>query len=48
MTIFGISGCTALLMAGFGLKDSIMSIAIKQFDEIYKYQMEIELNEGII
>lgn len=35
MTIVGISGCTALLIAGFGLKDSIVSIAVKQFDEIY-------------
>ena len=47
MTILGISGCTALLVTGFGLKDSIVSIVTKQFDEIYKYQMAIELQEGI-
>lgn len=43
MTILGISGCTALLLAGFGLKDSIMSIVSKQFDELYKYNMVMEL-----
>lgn len=47
MTIIGISGCTALLLTGFGLKDSIMSIAIKQFDEIYRYQMVIELKDSM-
>lgn len=47
MTIVGISGCTALLIAGFGLKDSIVSIAVKQFDEIYKYQMTLELKDGL-
>ena len=34
MTIIGIAGCTALLVAGFGLKD-LYAIASKQFDEIY-------------
>lgn len=47
MTVLGISGCTALLVTGFGLKDSIVSIVAKQFDEIYNYQMAIELKEGI-
>jgi len=47
MTVLGISGCTALLVTGFGLKDSIVSIVTKQFDEIYKYQMIIELKDGL-
>jgi len=47
MTIVGISGCTALLVAGFGLKDSITSITDKQFGEIYTYQIAIELKNGI-
>ncbi|MBD5461208.1 MAG: FtsX-like permease family protein, partial [Lachnospiraceae bacterium] len=34
MMIIGISGCTALLVTGFGLKDSITSIASQQFEEI--------------
>ena len=47
MTVIGISGCTALLVAGFGLKDSIVSIATKQFDEIYQYEMAIELKDPV-
>lgn len=47
MTVLGIGGCTALLLSGFGLKDSIMSIVTKQFDYIYKYNMVIGLKDGI-
>ena len=37
MTVIGIAGCTALLLTGFGLKDSINSIIGKQFDDIFIY-----------
>ncbi len=47
MTVFGIAGCTALLLTGFGLKDSIISIVSKQFDELYRYQAIVELRRGI-
>lgn len=46
MTVIGISGCTALLVAGFGLKDSITAIPINQYDEIYKYEMVVDLKNG--
>ena len=45
MTVVGISGCTALLVTGFGLKDSIGHFAGTQFDEIFKYQVNVELDE---
>lgn len=45
MTVLGVGGCTALLLAGFGLKDSIVSIVSKQFDELYKYDMIISLKD---
>lgn len=47
MTVIGITGCTALLLAGFGLRDSIMSIVTKQFDELYRYDMVMNLKENI-
>lgn len=47
MTVLGIGGCTALLLAGFGLKDSIMDITEKQFDELYQYDMSIDLAAGL-
>lgn len=34
MMIVGISGCTALLLTGFGLKDSISGFATVQYEEI--------------
>lgn len=48
MTVLGIGGCTALLLAGFGLKDSILSIATIQFDELYKYDMVVQLKKDIV
>lgn len=41
MTIVGVAGCSALLLTGFGLKDSINDIVDKQFGEIYKYELTI-------
>ncbi|GMO43370.1 MAG: hypothetical protein Ta2B_23910 [Termitinemataceae bacterium] len=41
MTIIGIAGCTALITAGFGLRDSIVTIARTQFTDILKYDMQI-------
>lgn len=36
MTVIGISGCTALLLVGYGIKDSIKAIPRIQFQEIVK------------
>lgn len=43
MTIIGIAGCTALLLTGFGIKDSISDIVTKQFGEIYTYDFSVSL-----
>lgn len=45
MTVIGISGCTALLLTGFGLRDSIGVVAKYQFNEILKYDVLIELDD---
>lgn len=37
MTVFGISGCMALLLVGFGLKDSIFEISALQYKNIQIY-----------
>ncbi len=37
MTVIGIGGCTALIVTGFGLHESIFAILNKQFDEISLY-----------
>ncbi|MFD3259924.1 FtsX-like permease family protein [Paenibacillus lentus] len=45
MTVFGVAGCTALILTGFGLKDSIGDIAGLQYKEIMKYNAIIAFNE---
>lgn len=44
MTLIGISGCTALLLTGFGIKDSISKILDIQFKEIQTYDSMLILN----
>lgn len=39
MTVIGVAGCTALLVTGFGISDSLNSIVTKQFGEIYHYDL---------
>ena len=46
MMLVGIGGCTALLLTGFGLRDSIVGIVDQQFDEITVYDMEVYFAEG--
>lgn len=45
MAIIGISGCAGLMVAGFGLKDSLGSVAEKQFGPIIDYQAIVTLAE---
>ncbi len=45
MMVIGISGCGALVLAAFGLKDSIASVLTKQYDKIHTYDMSITLKE---
>lgn len=45
MMVLGISGCTALLIAGFGIKDSIANIGEYQYDGIFKYDLEVILED---
>lgn len=39
MTIGGIMGCTALIICGFAIKDSVMKLAPNQYDYIYQYDL---------
>ena len=45
MTIFGIGGCMALLLVGFGLRDSIMEIVNNQYKHIWTYDAYISVND---
>jgi len=41
MMVLGIGGCTALLLTGFGLKDSIAGVADMQYDEIQFHDIAV-------
>lgn len=43
MTLFGIGGCTALILVGYGIRDSIACMIPLQFQEIQKYQATVNL-----
>ncbi|GHU56770.1 hypothetical protein FACS189442_5560 [Spirochaetia bacterium] len=46
MTVTGIAGCTALMLTGFGLRDSMIDIARTQFSDILKYDLRLELRDS--
>lgn len=44
MTVIGIAGCTALMLTGFGIKDSIRTVVDRQFGVLYNYDMSIGMD----
>ena len=47
MMILGIAGCTALVLTGFGIRDSVANIANFQFDDIQKYDIAVNCDRAI-
>ncbi len=47
MMIVGICGCTALLVAGFGIRDSIKNVVAMQYDEIFHVDYEVLFNKDM-
>ena len=45
MMLIGIGGCTALLLTGFGLRDSISNVADYQFENVTKYDISVYFRE---
>lgn len=46
MTVLGIGGCMGLLLVGFGVKDSIMTIGDRQYNFIHTYQVKMTLADA--
>lgn len=46
MMVIGISGCTALLVMGFGVRDSVVAVADQQYEEIQLYDIGVTLKDG--
>lgn len=47
MTIIGICGCTALILTGFGIKDSITRLLTDQYGRVFNYDMQINLKDDL-
>jgi len=48
MTVTGIGGCTALIIAGFGLRSSLLETMDKQYGELYHYTAQIALASNVL
>ena len=46
MMIVGIGGCTALLVTGFGLRDSIVNVVSYQFEDVTTYDLSVYFEDG--
>lgn len=47
MTIIGILGCTALMVAGFGLRESVSNMIPSQYGEVFSYDMSATFKNEI-
>lgn len=47
MTLVGTAGCTFLIMLGLALKDSVNTVGDKQYNDLFKYDNLIVLNNNI-
>ncbi len=47
MMILGIAGCTALMMTGMGINDSIRNVVDYQFTEISLYDYSVTFSDGL-
>ena len=45
ITLIGSAGCTFMIMIGFALKDSINTVGDKQYNDLFKYDNLIILNQ---
>lgn len=45
MTLFGVAGCTMLIVTGFGISDTISGIVSQQFDHIHTYDAILVMDD---
>ena len=46
MMLVGIGGCTALLLTGYGLRDSVVGLVEDQFTNICAYDLQVYFSQG--
>ena len=48
MTVIGIGGCTALIIAGFGLRSSLLFTMSRQYDDLFHYSGQVALSDNVL
>ena len=48
MTVIGIGGCTALIIAGFGMRASLLFTMSRQYDELFHYSAQVTLADNAL
>ena len=47
MTLFGVSGCMALLLVGLGIRDSVSSMTEHQYGDIFNYTEIVSVDSSL-
>lgn len=47
MTLFGVGGCMALLLVGFGIRDSVSAMATNQFEKVFTYDGVVSVDSTL-
>ena len=45
MTVGGVAGCTALIVCGFAINDSVDTLGPKQYEDLYRYDLLVAAND---
>ena len=48
MTVIGIGGCTALIIAGFGIRSSLLTTMSRQYEDIYHYTAQVSVSDNLL
>ena len=48
MTVIGIGGCTALIIAGFGMRSSLLFTMSRQYDDLFHYSAQVTLSDNAL
>ena len=48
MTVIGIGGCTALIIAGFGIRSSLLTTMSRQYEDIYHYTAQLSVSDNLL
>ena len=48
MTVIGIGGCTALIIAGFGMRSSLLFTMSRKYDDLFHYSAQVTLSSNVL